>query len=59
MALETKVILESVLTQIAVAKDLEQAYSMIAGMAKVEGMNVPSYGDKRVTLGVEDKKEDK
>jgi len=53
MAFETKVILESVLNQVALAKDLEQAYALIAGMAKVEGMVVPSYNDKRSELGVD------
>lgn len=58
MAYETKVILQSVLSHITLAKDLEQAYKMVANMAKVEGMNVPSYAEMKAKLGVEDKKED-
>ena len=58
MAFETKVILESVLNQVVLAKDLEQAYKLIAKMAKVEGMNVPSYSDAKAELNVKDNDND-
>ena len=53
MTFETKVILESILTHIATAKNLEQAYAIIARMAKVEGMDVPSYAQIQKKLGID------
>jgi len=55
MAYDTKVTLQSVLNQIALAKDLEQLYKMIASMAMVEGLKVPSYSEMKAELGVENK----
>jgi len=53
MAFETKVILDSLLTHAAKSKTAEEVYAVIARMAKVEGMNVPSYKDMQAELGLE------
>ena len=59
MAFETKVVLQSVLNQIVLTKDHEQLYKLVSDMAKVEGMQVPSYKEKMAELGLEIQEEDK
>ncbi|MDR2167967.1 MAG: hypothetical protein LBE35_09000 [Clostridiales bacterium] len=50
MAIETKMLLKSVLNQIAMSDSLEQAYSLIAEMASVEGLDILSYNDMRTKV---------
>ncbi|MCL2574837.1 MAG: hypothetical protein FWE33_00230 [Defluviitaleaceae bacterium] len=57
MALETKVILQMILHQIAMAENLKQAYDMVAAAASVEGMEVLSYEELLKKMGKEIKSE--
>jgi len=54
MAYETKVILQSLANQIALAKTTKQAYEMVRISAQVEGLSVPEYEVLRERLGCAD-----
>ena len=50
MAYETKVILKALANQVAMAKNLKQAYSLIADAANAEGLDLPSYEETRLKI---------
>ena len=50
MAYETKVILQGLANQIALAKSAKQAYNMVRSMAEVEGMKLPDYEKAKARL---------
>jgi len=55
MAYDTKVALQAVLNVVLLSKDKEQIYKMVAKMAKVEGMSVPSYKEAMAEIENDDK----
>jgi len=59
MALETKVLLLSLLQQVGMAKSLKDAYELIAMLAKADGVDVLSYEDFVEKYGTRDKAEGK
>jgi hypothetical protein len=58
MAYETKVILQSLANQVALAKTTKQAYNMIRSAAEVEGMKLPDYEKARAVIMEDDESEE-
>ena len=58
MAYETKVILMSLASQIALAKTAKQAFEMVRMVAQVEGVTIPDYEVLKARLSCEDEAEE-
>ena len=57
MAYETKVILRSLVNQIALAKTVKQAFNMVRSTAEVEGLVIPEFEQVRKELLAEESEE--
>ena len=53
MSKDTQMIVQSILNQIAIASNLENAYNMVARVANAGGDKVPTYEELRKELGVD------